>query len=65
MNRKEIGQKIKEGRGEKTRKDFAKEIDVSLSALTLYENGERIPRDEIKKRIAKAINKSVEEIFFS
>jgi putative transcriptional regulator len=31
----------------------------------MYERGERIPRDQIKKRIAQYFGQSVEEIFFA
>lgn len=51
-------------RGKMRREDVAKKIGVSLSAITMYENGERIPRDDIKIKIAKLYNKTVQEIFF-
>ena len=31
----------------------------------MYERGERIPRDQVKKRIAHYFGKTVEEIFFA
>ena len=42
----------------------AKAIGVSVSALAMYENGARIPRDETKRRIAEHYGRSVGEIFF-
>ena len=51
-------------RGDRTREEIAKKVGVSVSAISMYENGERIPRDDIKIRIAKAYNKTVQEIFF-
>lgn len=51
-------------RGDRTREEIAKKVGVSISAISMYENGERIPRDDIKIRIAKAYNKTVQEIFF-
>lgn len=60
-----IAKKLVELRGEKTREEVAKAIGVSVSAVGMYENGERIPRDFIKIRIAKYYNRSVEEIFFT
>jgi len=31
----------------------------------MYEIGERVPRDEVKTRLAKLYGKTVEEIFFA
>lgn len=52
-------------RGTKSRAEVARAIGVSLSAITMYENGERMPRDEIKIRIAAYYGKSVQELFFT
>lgn len=51
-------------RGKRTISDVASAIGVTRSALVKYERGERIPRDEIKIKIADYYGKSVEEIFF-
>ncbi|WP_338950874.1 helix-turn-helix domain-containing protein [Fusobacterium nucleatum] len=59
-----IGEKLKKLRGEKKTKDVAKDIGITISALSNYENDYRIPRDETKRKIAKYYKKSVEEIFF-
>ena len=65
-----IGEKLKKLRGRKKSKDVAKDIGITISALSNYENDYRIPRDEtisnnIKKRkIAKYYKSSIEEIFF-
>ena len=37
---------------------------LSTSALAMYEQGERIPRDDIKMRLAKYYKRSVNFIFF-
>ena len=39
-------------------------INISASAIAMYETGKRIPRDEIKIRIAEHFRKPVEFIFF-
>ena len=44
---------------------LAKEIGTSQSAVTMYESGRRIPRDDIKIRIAVFFGKSVESIFYA
>lgn len=65
MDNKKIAEKLIELRGTKTREEVAKALDLSLSAISMYENAERIPRDEIKVKIARYYNTTVEEIFFS
>ncbi len=64
MDKKEIGARIAALRGNISRETLAKEIGVSVSAIQMYESGERIPRDEIKVKIAKYFNCSVQNIFF-
>ena len=61
-----IGKKIKEMRKQKgiTAEELAKEIGTSASAVTMYEIGQRIPRDEIKIRIADFFASPVESIFY-
>lgn len=50
---------------DKTRKEVAEACGISCSALTMYETGARIPRDEIKVRLAGYYSSSVGEIFFT
>lgn len=61
---KEIGQRLRELRGGTPRENVAKACNISVSALSMYENGSRIPRDEIKIRIANYYKLSVQCIFF-
>ncbi|MBB5148617.1 helix-turn-helix transcriptional regulator [Ureibacillus thermosphaericus] len=65
MNKEKIGKKLTELRGNKSREKVANDIGVSVSAWQMYENGQRIPRDEIKVKIASYFGKSIEEIFYS
>ncbi len=51
-------------RGGKSQKQIADEIGITKSSWAMYERGERVPRDEIKIRIAHFFGKTVEEIFF-
>lgn len=51
-------------RGEKTKAEVADALGISRSSYEKYERGERIPRDEIKKRIAEYYNSTVQHIFF-
>lgn len=62
---KKIGKRLTRLRGDKSQELVARELDISYSALRKYENGERVPRDEVKIRIAKYYGKSVQEIFFA
>lgn len=47
-----------------SQRELAKKIMVSTAAITNYETGIRVPRDEIKIRIADFFEKTVQEIFF-
>lgn len=40
-------------------------VGISRSALAMYEQGNRSPRDEIKVKLSKHYGKTVEEIFFA
>ena len=60
-----MAKKLVELRGEKTQDIVAKDLNISKSALAMYETGKRIPRDLIKFRIAQYYNKSVPFIFFN
>lgn len=59
-----IGEKLANLRGKKTLKEVAEALGVTPSALGNYEAGIRVPRDEIKKKIASYYNVSVASIFF-
>lgn len=65
MNSEKIAAKLIALRGSQSREKIASDLKISLSAVTMYENGQRIPRDEIKERIAKYYGVSIEDIFFS
>ena len=63
-NAKEVGIRLSQLRGDISREKLANDIGVSVSAISMYENGERIPRDAIKIKIAEYFGRSVQEIFF-
>lgn len=60
-----IGKRLESLRGKKTKKEVAEANGISLSALSMYEGGFRIPRDEIKIKLARYYDKTIEEIFFA
>lgn len=59
-----FGEILKSLRGDKSQDVIAKEIGITKSSWAMYERGERVPRDEVKIRIANHFNKTVQEIFF-
>lgn len=65
MNNKAIARTLIELRNGKSRESVAKACEISVSALAMYEQGERIPRDDIKVRLANYYNCSVNHIFFA
>ncbi|TYC86384.1 helix-turn-helix transcriptional regulator [Acetobacterium wieringae] len=65
MNSEKIGKLLTTLRGEKALRDIAAELGLSPAAIRQYESGNRIPRDDIKEKIAKLYNKTVQEIFYS
>lgn len=63
MDAKAIGEKLVELRGSKTQEEVANAIGVSVSALSMYERGERIPRDNIKIRISSYYKNQYRKFF--
>ena len=65
MNNKIMAEKLRKLRGNKSRQEVAEACGISVSALAMYEAGERVPRDEIKIKLAKYYTRSVNYIFFA
>lgn len=65
MSNAEIGARLRALRGEKPRSEVAEAVGVSVSALQMYENGARVPRDQTKMALAVYFNSTVEDIFFN
>ena len=65
MNPAKIGQTLRDLRGKRTIEEVADDIGISTSALTMYELGRRIPRDEIKKKLASYYRMPIEAIFYT
>ena len=64
VNGMNYGEKMKQLRGNKSRRNVAEELGISLSAYTKYERCERVPSDKMKIVIAGYFKKTVQEIFF-
>ena len=59
-----FGEVLKELRGNKSQQKIADELGITKSSWAMYERNERVPRDEVKVRIARYFGKSVQDIFF-
>lgn len=64
MRKEAVGKKLIQLRGERSREEVAKEVQISVSALQMYENGQRMPKDGIKIRLANFFNTTVQHLFF-
>lgn len=63
-NLKTVAERLIEARGNKTQDEVAEAVGVSRSAMGMYESGQRIPRDEIKRKLASYYNRSIQDLFF-
>ena len=55
---------LRKKRGE-TQEEVAEIVGISASAYNSYETGQRTPRDDVKERLAKHFNRTVQFLFFS
>lgn len=64
---KGFGKRIKTLRLEKelTQSELAKHLEISSTSIGSYEKEKRIPRDDLKIKIAKFFNVKVSDIFFT
>lgn len=65
LDKKEIANKLLSLRGDKAQAEVARAVGISRSALGMYENGNRIPRDYIKEKLANYYGQSVQSLFFT
>lgn len=61
---KVVGERLKEARGSRSRSEIAERAGVSTSAIQMYEDGKRMPRDTVKIRLAHVLGVSVADIFY-
>lgn len=65
MDRIKIGKRLRDLRGVKyTQEQLAKEVGTSVSAVGMYERGERMPSDDIKVKYSQLFGVSVQALFF-
>lgn len=63
-NKLTIGDRLIAARGQRRREVVAAAVGISASAISMYENNDRVPRDEIKVKLANYFGMSVQELFF-
>lgn len=64
MNPVVIGKRLEKLRGSKSQAETARELGITYQSYWMYETGRRVPRDEVKKRIAAYYRMTVDEIFY-
>ena len=60
-----IGERLRELRGKRSASEVAKAVGTTQSAISMYENDKRVPRDAVKVRLAKYYGVTIESIFFA
>jgi transcriptional regulator with XRE-family HTH domain len=65
MNREMLAEKLIAARGTRPREEVAVACGISVSALIMYEKGERVPKDDIKIRLAKYYGTTVGALFYA
>ncbi len=65
MNTEMISERLIELRGRRRQKEVADAVGISQSTYAMYEQGKRIPSDEVKIKLARFFGKTVQEIFFN
>lgn len=60
-----MAERLVAARGKRSREDVAAAVGISISAIGMYEIGARVPRDEIKVKLADYYGLSVQELFFT
>lgn len=65
MDTKSIGETLRNLRGVRTQNEVANACNITVQALSSYERGERIPRDEVKIRLASFYGLTVQDLFFA
>lgn len=58
------GKRLAACRGEEKLETVAKALHISASALSMYENGKRSPKDDIKVALANYYGTMVQALFF-
>lgn len=65
INTIEVGKRLRILRGERTLQKVSDDTGLGVSALTMYELGKRMPRDEAKIALANYYGVSIADLFFA
>ena len=65
MDKTQIAERLRELRGDKSQREVADAVGTTAMAISLYESGERVPRDEIKIRLASYYGTTVDALFYA
>ena len=55
---------LRDLRGDRKLEEVAQAVGVGESSISMYELGQRTPRDDVKRKLANFYGKTVQEIFF-
>lgn len=64
IDKMEMARRLRDARGKMSVRDAAEAIGVSRSTLSMYEIGRRVPKDEIKIRIAAVYGVPIQDLFY-
>ena len=62
---KQMGKRLRELRGIRTRTGVVKQLGISYSLLSFYESGDRFPSEENQKKLANYYGVSVDDLFYT
>lgn len=65
INRDKISKRLINLRGERSQSEIARALGISTSTLAMYESGKRVPRDELKIKLAEFYGADIKELFFA
>ena len=60
----DVAERLNRARGNIPRETVAQAVGITVSAISMYENGQRIPRDEIKVKLADYYHTTVQALFY-
>lgn len=65
IQKETTGMILRKLRGDRTQEEIAAILGITKSSWAMYERDERVPRDEVKIRIANFFGKTVLELFYT
>ena len=65
IQKETTGMILRKLRGDRTQEEIAAILGITKSSWAMYERDERVPRDEVKIRIANFFGKTVQELCYT